>query len=38
MQVVFWTRYFMGSQGYQVMESIVYHDNKSAILLDKNGK
>ena len=35
---VCWTRYFMGSQGYQVMENIVYQYNRSAILLEKNGK
>ena len=28
----------MEDQGYQVMENIFYQDNKSTILLDKNGK
>ena len=35
---VFWTRYFMEAQGYQVMKNIVYQDNNSAIILEKNGK
>ena len=38
MLAVCWTRYFMGYQGYQVMENIVYQDNKRSIILDKNSK
>ena len=38
MPVVLWTRLFMEVQGYDVSENIVYQDNKSAILLEKNGK
>jgi hypothetical protein len=33
-----WTRYFLEAQGYGVKENIVYQDNISAILLEKNGK
>jgi hypothetical protein len=38
MPAVCWTRYFLEAQGYGVNENIVYQDNKSAILLEKNGK
>ena len=33
-----WTRYFMEAQGYRVLDNIVFQDNKSSILLEKNGK
>jgi hypothetical protein len=33
-----WTRYFMEAQGYQVQDNVLFQDNKSAILLEKNGK
>ena len=36
--MVLWTRLFMLSQGYNVHSNIVYQDNKSAILLETNGK
>jgi hypothetical protein len=32
------TRYFMKAQGYGVKDNIVFQDNKSSILLEKNGK
>ncbi len=32
------TRYFMEEQGYDMDPSILYQDNMSAILLEKNGK
>ena len=35
---ILWTRNFMEAQGYAVTENIVYQDNKSAILLEKNGR
>ena len=35
---VLWTRYFLEAQGYGVKDSVVYQDNQSAILLEKNGK
>ena len=33
---LWWTRNFMEYKEYQVMENIVYQDNKSTILLEKN--
>jgi hypothetical protein len=38
MPQVLWTRYFLAAQGYDVAENIVYQDNQSAMLLEKNGK
>jgi hypothetical protein len=38
MPQVLWTRYFLESQGYGVKESIIYQDNQSSILLEKNGR
>jgi hypothetical protein len=38
MPAILWTRYFLEAQGYGVKENIVYQDNLSAILLEKNGK
>jgi hypothetical protein len=38
MPAIMWTRYFLEAQGYGVKENIVYQDNISAILLEKNGK
>lgn len=38
MPQVLWTRYFLQVQGYSVDESVMYQDNKSAILLEQNGK
>jgi hypothetical protein len=35
---VIWTRYFLIAQGYKGTESVVYQDNQSSILLEKNGK
>jgi hypothetical protein len=35
---VLWTRYFLEAQGYKAADSIVYQDNQSAILLEKNGR
>ena len=37
-QLILWTRLFLEAQGYSVHENILYQDNKSAILLEKNGK
>ena len=31
-----WFIHFMGAQGYKVKNNILYHHNKSAILMDKN--
>jgi Reverse transcriptase (RNA-dependent DNA polymerase)/Zinc knuckle len=38
MPQVLWTRYFLEAQGYGVKDSVVYQDNQSAILLEKNGR
>ena len=38
MPAVCWTRYFMLAQGYNINDNIVFQDNKSGILLEKNGK
>ena len=35
---VLWTLYFLQHQGYSVNKNIVYQDNMSAILLEKNGQ
>jgi hypothetical protein len=35
---VLWTKLFMEQQGYPITENIVYQDNKSSILLEKNGR
>lgn len=35
---VLWTNYFMQAQGWYSDQTIVYQDNKSAILLENNGK
>jgi hypothetical protein len=38
MPQVLWTRYFLEAQLYTVWDSIIYHDNQSSILLEKNGR
>ena len=38
MPAILWTRHFMEAQGHSIFENIVCQDNKSAILLEKNGK
>jgi histone deacetylase 1/2 len=39
MPQVLWARYlFLQAQGYTVSDSIVYQDNQSAMLLEKNGR
>ena len=35
---IVWTSYFLMEQGYRVEKSVLYQDNQSAILLEKNGK
>ena len=35
---VLWTRFFLEAQEYGVKENIVFQDNKTDILLEKNGK
>jgi len=36
--MILWTKLFLESQGYHVEKNIIYQDNKSAILLEENGK
>ena len=38
MPQILWTKYFLQAQGYSVGGSTIYQDNKSAILLEKNGR
>ena len=38
MPAICWTWYFMEAQGYQVLDNVLYQDNKSTILMEKNGK
>ena len=38
MPSILWTRLFLEAQGYDVTNNVIYQDNKSAILLDNNGK
>ena len=38
MSQILWTRYFLDAQGYNINECIIYQDNKSAILLEQNGR
>ena len=36
--MILWTKLFMEKQGYEVKRNVLYQDNQSAILLEKNGK
>jgi hypothetical protein len=36
--MILWTKLFLEAQGYDMEKNIVYQDNKSAILLETNGK
>jgi hypothetical protein len=38
MPLVIWTRNFLQAQGFKVHDNVVFQDNQSAILLEKNGK
>lgn len=38
MPAICWMQYFMKAQGYKIEDNILYQDNKSSILLEKNGK
>jgi hypothetical protein len=35
---VLWTKYFLQEQGYCCADSVIYQDNKSAMLLENNGR
>ena len=38
MSSILWTRYFLKEQGYNVFDNIIFQDNRSSILLERNGK
>jgi hypothetical protein len=38
MPAICWTRYFTKAQGYGVKDKVLFQDNKSSIILEKNGK
>ena len=38
MPIILWTNYFLDGQGYGTHDNILYQDNQSAILLEKNGR
>jgi hypothetical protein len=38
MPQMIWTRYFLIEQGVEVSRNILYQDNQSAMLLERNGK
>jgi hypothetical protein len=38
MPAICWTHYAMKAQGYSVKDNVLFQDNKSSILLEKNGK
>jgi hypothetical protein len=38
MSIILWTCYFLLSQGYGVIENLLLQENKSSILLKRNGK
>ena len=36
--MILWTNNFLKEQGFETQDTIIYQDNKSAILLEKNGR
>ena len=38
MPQIVWTGYFLKAQGLEIVDSILYQDNMSAMLLEKNGR
>ena len=38
MPIMLWTRQFLMEQGFGIVENLLLQDNKSSILLEKNGK
>ena len=38
MPVILWALYFIQAQGYNMIHALVYQDNQSAMLLERNGK
>ena len=35
---VIWNQYFLKEQGHMIQDSVIYQDNQSVIILEKNGK
>ena len=38
MPQIMWTNYFMAAQNYRLIQTILYQDSQSAMLLEKHGK
>jgi hypothetical protein len=38
MPSILWTRYFLKAQEYHVSDNVIFQDNKSTMLLERNGK
>ena len=38
MLAICWTQYFLKAQGYIILDSVLFQDNRSSILLENNGK
>ena len=38
MPIMIWTCHFLLAQGYRIEENLLLQDNKSSILLERNGK
>jgi hypothetical protein len=38
MSLIIWTKNFIEAQGYRTSDNVVYQDNQSAMLLEKNGR
>ena len=38
MPSILWTRQFLKEQGYNVKDNVIFQDNKSTMLLERNGK
>jgi hypothetical protein len=38
MPSILWSRYFLQAQGYKVGNNIIFQDNQSTMLLERNGK
>jgi len=38
MPIIIWTRHFLLSQGYGIIENLLLQDNRSSILLERNGR
>jgi hypothetical protein len=36
--LILWTKLFLEAQGYNISRNVIHQDNKSAILLERNGK